>query len=137
MINYKGVAYPLVKHHQGYFHNSDTDLEQLKSSIASIILTEPTERVMNPLFGTALNRVNLNQPIDTALQDFKKAVDRSLKRWEGRVQINAININLQQVENELMIMISIYFIYPINNSIEELHIQKSLGENKPMPFDIQ
>jgi phage baseplate assembly protein W len=142
MIRYKGIAYPLTKHHQGFLHNSETDLDQIKSNLATIILTEPGERVMNPVFGCALSTVHLNQIKEMVLKDFKQRVTTSLMKWEKRVQINDIQINLQTIKNEalgdeLMIMVSVYFIDPIKlNETQMVHVQKSLGtvNGKKLPF---
>src|SRR5580658_5795779 len=118
MIRYKGIAYPLTKHHQGFLHNSDIDIDQIKSSLATIILTEPGERVMNPVFGTPLASVYLNQPQEIVQKNFKQKVAASIKRWEKRIQVNDVKINLQTIKDdtlgsELMIMVSVYFIDPV------------------------
>jgi phage baseplate assembly protein W len=142
MIRYKGIAYPLTKHHQGFLHNSETDLEQIKSNLATILLTEPGERIMNPVFGCALSKVYLNQPKEIVLKSFKDKVTNSLRKWEQRIQINDVQINLQTMKDEstgdeLVIMISIYFIDPIKlNETQALHVQKSLGgvNGRKLPF---
>jgi phage baseplate assembly protein W len=137
MPKYKGIIYPLCKHHQGFLHHADSDLEQLKCNMATIVLTEPGERVVEPYFGTKLLGVNLNNPEEVVKDVFRQNVANAIKQWEKRVQVQDIKINLNVYENNLIVMISVYFINPLNlKDIEELHIQKSLGgiDGRPMPF---
>lgn len=137
MLKYKGIVYPLSKHHQGFLHNASSDLEQLKCNMATIILTEPGERVCEPYFGCALLRVNLNRPEEVVKDSFKQNVAYAIKQWEKRIQVQDVQINLNVYENNLIVMASVYFINPFNlKDLEELHIQKSLGgiDGRPMPF---
>lgn len=137
MPKYKGILYPLSKHHHGFLHNAETDLEQLKSNMATIILTEPGERVFEPYFGTQILGVSLNQPELVVKDAFRVNVAKALKRWEKRVQVNDVQINLNVYEGNLILMISVFFIDPFNlKDKEELHVQKSLGgiDGRPMPF---
>lgn len=142
MIRYKGVLYPLTKHHQGFLHNADTDVEQIKSNLATIILTEPGERVMNPVFGAQLTTVNLNQPREIVIKNFRDKVATAIKRWEKRVQVDEIKVDLQVIKdeilgNELMIMVGVHFIDPVKlNDIQTVYVQKSLGgvNGRNLPF---
>jgi phage baseplate assembly protein W len=137
MPKYRGIVYPLSKHHQGFLHNADTDLEQLKSNMATIILTEPGERVCEPYYGTMILGVNLNNPEQVVKDTFRQNVAKALKRWEKRIQVNDVQINLNVYEGNLILMISVFFIDPFNlKNKEELHVQKSLGgiDGRPMPF---
>lgn len=134
MVKFKGIAYPLCKHHEGFLHHSVTDIEQIKSNLATIVLTEPGERVMEMNFGTPLMTVNTNSPKELVIDNFRRIILSSIKGHEKRIQINNIVVHLEEVDKELMVMISIFFIDPIRiNNVEELHIQKSLG-NKTTPF---
>jgi phage baseplate assembly protein W len=137
MIAYKGILYPLTKHHQGFLHNANSDLEQLKCNIATIILTEQGERVFEPYYGVNILGVNLNSPEELVKDTFRQNIAKAIKIWEKRIQVQDIKINLSEFEDNLILMISIYFIDPFNlKNVEELHIQKSLGEiaGRSMPF---
>jgi phage baseplate assembly protein W len=137
MQRYKGIMYPLSKDPQGFMHSADTDLDQIKSDMATIILTEPRERVFEPAFGTNLLGVSIAQPMEILKGQFRLNVALSLKKWEKRIQVKEVNINLEVVDNNLILMISVYFIDPVNmKATEELHVQKSLGgvDGRTMPF---
>lgn len=137
MLKYKGIIYPLSKHHQGFMHNAASDLEQLKSNMAAILLTEPGERVFEPHYGTRILSVILNRPVEVVKDSFRKNVFNSLSKWEKRIKINDVQINLNVYEGNLILMISVFFLDPFDlKNKEELHIQKSLGgiDGRPMPF---
>jgi len=134
---YKGIIYPLVKHPQGFFHNAHSDVAQIKSNMAAIILTEPGERIFVPNFGTGLNIINTNVPKEVAIDEARMKIATSLKKWEKRVQVEDVVVEFAQNEDRKIILkIIILFINPINiKSLENLTIYKTLGEkNGNMPF---
>lgn len=137
-MRYKGIEYPITKSPRGYFHNTD-DVSQIKSSLASIILTEPNERIFEPTFGVPLNKVNLNAPVEMVRSEIRMKVAVGIKRWEKRVQVTDIKVNLFEDEtyNVLVAKIEVLFIDPINTkTIHSLLLHKSLGglDGRPMPF---
>lgn len=137
-MQYKGIEYPLTKHPQGFFHNTD-NISQIKSGMAAIILTEPGERIFEPAFGTSLSLVNLNAPLEIVKAEVRMKVATSLKRWEKRVQVNDVRVNLFEDEehNVLVARIEIIFIDPMDiRNTQSLLLHKSLGglDGRPMPF---
>lgn len=137
-MRYKGVAYPLVKHPKGFFHNSATDVGQIKANMAAIILTEPEERIFVPYFGTSLKKVNINAPIEIVKSEMRLRIATAIKKWEKRVQVHDITVDLVvNNDDNLIAKINVLFIDPINvNNIESLVVYKSLGgiNGKPMSF---
>jgi phage baseplate assembly protein W len=137
-MRYKGIAYPLIKHPQGFFHNAALDVTQIKSSIATIILTEPEDRIFVPYFGVGLKRVNFNAPIEMVKSELKVKIASAIKKWETKVQVENILVELaRNEENKLIIKITVLFIDPINvNNVESLTVYKSLGgiDGRNMPF---
>lgn len=137
MVQNKGIAYPVVKHPRGFFHNANTDLAQIKSDMASVILTEPHERLMMPFFGVEWKSVNLNAPAELVTSQIRMNIAVALKKWEKRVQVHDILIDLANDNDNLIVKITVLFIDPINiNKIENLTVYKSLGgmNGRPMPF---
>ena len=137
MRRFKGLAYPITKHPKGFFRNGDSDIDEIKSSIATIILTESRERIFEPHFGIDLNSVNLNAPKEMVESQFRIKIANMIKRWEKRIQVEEIITKLDEVDANLILMISIYFIDPTNiKMIHELNIYKSLGgvDGRKLPF---
>ena len=137
-MRYKGIAYPLIRHPEGVFHNSVTDVGQIKSGLATIILTEPGDRIFVPYFGTPLGKVNLNAPREIVLADIRLKVASAIKKWERRVQVHDVLIDLATTDDDkIIVKVNVLFIDPINvNNIESLTVYKSLGgiNGRNMPF---
>jgi phage baseplate assembly protein W len=137
-MRYKGIAYPLVKHPQGYFHNAANDVAQIKSNLAAIILTEPNDRIFIPFFGVGLRKVNFNAPIEIVRSEIKVKIAVAIKKWEQRIQVEDIVVDLaRNEENKFIIKVTVLFIDPLNvNNIESLVVYKSLGgiDGRNMPF---
>ena len=49
-----GITLPLRLGNSGYFEQSYTTLEQVKSNVINLLLTIPGERYMQPTFGSNL-----------------------------------------------------------------------------------
>lgn len=136
-MRYKGIAYPIVKHPQGFFHNASSDINQIKSDMAAIILTEPGERIFVPFFGTGLMKVNLNSPVEMVESEIKLKVATSLKKWEKRVQVEDVIIDISKSDDKVVVKINVLFIDPISiRTKESLVVYKSLGgiNGRNMPF---
>ncbi len=135
---YKGIAYPLTKHPQGFFHNAISDMAQIKSDMAAIILTEPGERIFIPNFGTGLDSVNTNAPKQVAISAARLKVATSLKKWEKRIQVHDVVVDFAKDENnKLILKITVLFLNPANiQNIENLTVYKTLGgsNGRNMPF---
>lgn len=134
---FKGLAYPIIKHPHGFFRNADSDLDEIKSSMAIIVLTEPKERIFEPHFGCNLRKINLNAPKEMVESEFRVAIATSLKRWEKRVQVEDVKVGLETVDGNLIATITIYFLDPVDvRNLQELTIYKSLGgiNGRRMPF---
>jgi phage baseplate assembly protein W len=134
---FRGMAYPITKHPKGFFRNGDTDVDEIKSSIATIILTEPKERIFEPHFGFNYKSINLNAPREIVEGEFRVRVANIIKRWEKRIQVEEIVVKLENMDNNLIAMLLIYFIDPVDiRTTHELIIYKSLGgiDGRKLPF---
>lgn len=96
MTDFKGFAYPIAKSPHGYFRNADTSVEQIKSDLIVLLLTNPGERVMLNDFGTPLRDLFFD-PNDTALAErAKQMIATSIQMWEPRVGVDQIEVGVQQ-----------------------------------------
>lgn len=137
MGRYRGLAYPIKKTPTGFLTNCD-DISQLKSNMAAILLTEPGERVMMPTFGTDLINLNFNQPQEMVIGEARRRVGASLKKWEKRIQVEEVLVNLfVNPHSEMILQIRVNFIDPANiNKVEQLNLEKFLGvyNGAKLPF---
>lgn len=109
-MRYKGIAYPLEKNVKGLFSSTD-DIAQIKGSMATIIMTRPGERIMEPLFGCALHTL-VNKPEELVLEEARQMIAESLKRWEKRVQVEEVQLIFVPNDRGKDINIQVLFIDP-------------------------
>ena len=107
----KGTPYPVVNHPKGYLHSESDEVDQIKSSIASIVMTKPGERVFEPQFGCALHKINARQPLPVRVQQTRKMVASALKKWEPRIQVTDIRL---ETHDDEVISMKILFINPLD-----------------------
>lgn len=138
MRNFLGVPYPIVKTPMGYLY-SQHGIDQIKSDMLVLLLTNPGERVMNPFFGTPLRRL-LFDPNDKMLQlKAKNMILNSIKKWEPRIAVqqiqvlskvdeNSLNSQDDKSEQEHILFIRIIFVDPQNiREVQELTLEVPLA----------
>jgi phage baseplate assembly protein W len=136
-----GLPYPIIRHPLGLMR-TQTGINQVKSDLLVLLLTEPGERVMLPEFGTPLKQFFF-EPNDAEVADrVKDVIATSIKNWEPRVAVtqidvtnNPVNINpiVDQYDKkediEHILLIRILFT-DFNNiqEVQELKLEIPLGE---------
>jgi phage baseplate assembly protein W len=138
MRNFLGVPYPVRKTPQGFFW-SQGNIDQIKSDMLCLLLTNPGERVMNPTFGTPLRKLIFEQN-DAALRlKAKNMITNSIKRWEPRIAVKNIEVkstvdktSLNKDDNKTqtdhILFIRIIFVDPQNiKEVQELILEVPLA----------
>jgi phage baseplate assembly protein W len=133
-----GLQYPLRKTPRGILAQK-TGVDQVKSDLLQLLLTNPGERVMLPTYGTPLREL-IFEPNDTNLEKrAREMIANSIFTWEPRIVVSDItvssNINREYLnkfddlnEREAILFISIKFYDPDNiEIIEELVLERPLG----------
>ena len=64
--------------------------DNVRESIRVILLTEPRERLLRPDFGAGLRRHLFDPNVASTHRLIESAVNRSLERWEPRIQIESV-----------------------------------------------
>jgi phage baseplate assembly protein W len=139
MANFLGVPYPITKTPMGFLY-SQNGINQIKSDLLVLLLTNPGERVMNPNFGTPLRSL-LFEPNDVTLQfQAKNMIIQAIKSWEPRIAIQNINVssnispsslnsNDDQSQKLNILFIQIIFVDPQNiKEVQELTLEIPLSE---------
>ena len=133
-----GVPYPVRKTPQGFFY-SQSGIDQIKSDMLCLLLTNPGERVMNPTFGTPLRKL-IFEMNDAALQlKARNMIINSIKKWEPRIAVKNIEVKSKvdkgslnkddsQQDLDHILFIRIIFVDPQNiKEIQELILEVPLG----------
>ena len=74
---YIGLELPLTHTRDGFFKRTKTALEQAKSNIKSLLLTNKGERLGNPTFGTNLLSLVFSQENT----DLESRVEEEIRAW--------------------------------------------------------
>lgn len=139
-MSFSGAPYPIKKHPLGLLR-SQKGVNQIKSDLLVLLLTEPGERVMLPGFGTPLKQFFF-EPNDSVIVDkVKNAIANSIKTWEPRIAVTAIDVtnsradiepslnpldSRESVDHVLMIRIKFTDFQNIR-SVQELTLEIPLG----------
>lgn len=134
-----GCPYPIVKHPRGLLR-TQSGMDQIKSDLLSLLLTEPGERVMLPDFGTNLKRFIFEQNDSSVLGEIRNEISRAISTWEPRIAVQNIevtngsdilgSINEQDAKEDLqhIILIKILFTNFENiQKVEELRLEIPIG----------
>ena len=137
-MKFLGVPYPVTRNPRGFFRSSN-GIDQIKSDLLQLLLTNPGERVMLPNYGTALKSL-IFDPNDAQLETAaRQMIINSINQWEPRITIQQIEINSSVDPNDLdsndpkenvenILAIKILFFDPENiKEVEELKLELPLG----------
>ena len=136
--NFKGIPYPITKTPRGFFYTQG-GVDQIKSDMLVLLLTNPRERVMLPDFGTPLRKLLFEQNDVSIIAKAKQMIAKSLKMWEPRVAIENIYIQNkldvssasvleEDVNSERVLLIRITFFDRLEiTKINELKLELPLG----------
>ena len=92
-MTFLGLPYPVRTHPRGFFRTQE-GLEQIKSDLLVLLLTNPGERVMLPEFGTPLRNLLFDQNDFSVSQRAREMITTSIATWEPRVAIQELDITL-------------------------------------------
>ncbi len=134
---FMGMPYPICKNARGLLR-TQSGVEQIKSDLLTLILTNPGERVMLLDFGINLRQF-LFEPNDGLLEEeVRRAIDQQLRLWEPRIVIDQIEVTTQPerstlhtsddlTEQNSILLIRILFFDPENiQDVQELRLEVPL-----------
>jgi phage baseplate assembly protein W len=122
----KGAPYPIEKSPHGYLY-SQKGVNQIKSDLLALLLTNPKERIMHPLFGTPLRELCFEPADATLALRARQMVIAAITKWEPRIAVSEITTTVDEENNVLTI--SIKFRDPQNiKDVEELLLELPVGE---------
>lgn len=90
-MSFLGAPYPITKHPRGFFRTQE-GVDQVKSDLLVLLLTEPGERVMLPEFGTSLKKFLFEQNDSVVYQQVREEIARAISTWEPRIAVQDIYV---------------------------------------------
>lgn len=94
------MPYPIVKHPLGLLR-TQTGINQIKSDLLVLLLTEPGERVMLPSFGTPLKKFMFEPNDPSLIESVRETIINSIRNWEPRIRVTDIQVTNSRDEIEL------------------------------------
>ena len=90
-MNFLGAPYPIIRNSRGLLR-TQSGINQIKSDLLVLLLTEPGERVMLPEFGTPLKEFLFEQNDNILLDQIKERISLSISTWEPRIAVQNIEV---------------------------------------------
>ena len=103
-----GIEFPLDHNLTGFFRQSKTIPQQVKSNIKNLLLTSKGERVFQPDFGCDLRDLLFEQINNETLDRVDNSIRIALDTWSPYVNINDLTI-VQDESNPNEITISLEY----------------------------
>lgn len=139
-MEFLGMPYPITRHPLGLLR-TQSGINQIKSDLLVLLLTEPGERVMLPSFGTPLKQFFFEPNDQTLVDSARNAIIESIRRWEPRIRVTEVQVTNSRQEigisanpyengddTDHILLIRIAFT-DFNNiqEVQELKLQVPLG----------
>jgi len=135
-MDFTGAPYPIVSNAQGLL-GSQTGVNQVKSDLLALLLTNPGERIMLPSFGTPLRALLFEQNDSTLIEKTRQAIISAIKTWEPRIAIKSINVynsysdSQTSEDGENILHVQIEFFDPENiKDVQELKLELPIAGGK-------
>lgn len=116
----RGWGFPPTFVHRDIESSADSHVEMLEggldiqSSLSILLSTRLGERVMQPRFGTSLNKM-MFEPIDTTFATLIKSdIEKAILFFEHRIDINNIDISVENRDDGLVLVKLDYTIRATN-----------------------
>jgi phage baseplate assembly protein W len=93
-----GITLPITHGPQGYFNQSYSVLEQVKSNINLLLRTKKGERRMNPEFGSRLWSILFENYTDEISSIIENVIRSDISRWMPYVNVQKLEINTNETE---------------------------------------
>lgn len=139
MANFLGVPFPIRKSPLGFLR-IQSGINQIKSDLLVLLLTNPGERVMTPEFGTPLRKLVFEPNDQTLREQARNMIIDSITRWEPRIVVRKIEVSSNpgrevlspyddRLNSENILYIRIDFIDPENISeVQRLVLEMPLSQ---------
>ena len=129
---YVGIQFPLsYGGTYGFFNQSKTVFEQVKSNIRNLLLTIPGERQHQPTLGSNLSNILFENITNDLISDVRdraeESIRESISEWLPYVILNEVNV-FQDEHNENKIFVQIEYSVTVDpNSLDQITLIFNAG----------
>ena len=122
-----GITLPLKRGNTGFFEQAFTSFEQAKSNLKNLLSTAKGERLMQPEFGTGLQRILFDQMTDEFEEKLQSTITESVNFWLPYITIKDIEVDMTD-EMKDMHTAKLKIQFTVGNQIETQEITMRVQE---------
>ena len=131
-----GFPFPVSKNPLGYYFSQEGNAN-IKADLIQLIMTNPGDRVMLPLYGTNLRKYLFEQSGVGLNNQIRDEIISAIDTWEPRITVTEITVETLMerdpnsdtiVTNEQGVLVKIQFVNPEQiNDVQNLVLAIPLG----------
>ena len=122
---YVGIQFPLsYGGNYGFFNQSKTVFEQVKSNIRNLLLTTPGERPHQPTLGSNLSNILFENITNDLISDVRDKAEETIREaiseWLPYVILNEVNV-FQDENNQNKVFVQIEYSITLDpNTLDQI-----------------
>jgi phage baseplate assembly protein W len=124
-----GIVLPITHGPQGYFNQSISVIEQVKSNLNLLLKTKKGERRMNPDFGSGLWNVLFENMADDMTPIIDSTIRRDIAKWMSYVNVQSVSVLNNKDNNYNRLDVSVVFTVPSIGVFEQQTLQVGMNTN--------
>ncbi len=121
-----GIPLPITHGPQGYFNQSYTLLDQVKSNLKMLLQTKKGERRMNPEFGSGLWSVLFENSTDDLRPIIESTIRKDIANWMSYVNVQEVEIADSSI-NPNLLQVSLTFTVPTAGITQKQNLMVSMN----------
>lgn len=107
-----GIVLPISRGQQGYFNQSFSIEEQVKSNLNLLLRTKKGERRMNPEFGSGLWNILFEQNTEDIIGIIDSAIRKDISKWMSYVDVQSIEVDRESDASQQRLNVSVIYTVP-------------------------
>lgn len=122
-----GILLPIQRGPNGYFNQSRSITEQIKSNLNLLLRTKKGERRMNPDFGSGLWSVLFEQNNESIKPIIESTIRSDIGKWMPYVNVTSVTIDDTADATQHRLNVSLSFTVPSIGLSQEQILQVSMN----------
>ncbi len=109
-----GITLPISLGLRGYFDTTADPMEQIKSNLINLLLTQKGERPFQPTFGCDIPRVLFESNTDSNLAEIHAIIQTAVELWLPFVRIDEVHLNKSATDEHSVSVTVDYTVTTLN-----------------------
>lgn len=124
-----GITLPITHGPQGYFNQSYSIIEQVKSNLNLLLRTKKGERRMNPEFGSGLWNILFENYTEDIIPLIENTIQKDIIRWMSYVNVISVQVNTNDTEykDKYKVGVTVLFTVPVVGITETQTLEVSMN----------